>query len=198
MIIIDFIIMIWLAIAGCASPAPVVIDPPTRLVTLGDSITHRGTWPATAATSANLVLVRNAGVDFNTTTQMLARVDTDVLAYGPDVVTILGGTNDRAHGVKASTAMANLGKIIDRLHEYNIRVVLITMPPNTGSVSAWNTAIKKLAASKGAAVADIFPALANSRGGWASGMTVDGVHPSAAGYARMSPIIAAALEAACA
>lgn len=39
-------------------------------------------------------VIRNAGIGGNTTTQMLARLKTDVLDYAPSYMTLWGGTND--------------------------------------------------------------------------------------------------------
>jgi lysophospholipase L1-like esterase len=184
-ILISLIWAMLLAISSAFAPLP-------RFVAFGDSITYRAPW-ATVAASASVDFVRNAGVPGNTTAQMLARLNHDVLAYNPDVVTLMGGTNDRAQGVPLRTAMAHLRTIITRLENAGARVVLMTIPPNTGSVAAWNAAIRSLADSEGVPCADIYSVLANAHGGWLPGLTTDGVHPTAAGYARMAPVIAAAL-----
>jgi lysophospholipase L1-like esterase len=185
-ILITFVWTILLAISSLLTPQP-------RFIPLGDSVTHRGTeWVAVSAQD-NLQLVRNAGVDYQTTAQMLARLDRDVLSYGPDVVTVEGGTNDRANRVPLRTAIANLRQMVVRIQATGARVVLLTIPPNTGSVAPWNAAIRALAASEGCGFADTFAVLANSRGHWLPGLTADGIHPNAAGYALMEPVIAAAL-----
>jgi lysophospholipase L1-like esterase len=193
-VLVSFFAGLYLALMSAGPFTPNATPDPVRLVPFGDSITHRNPTWAAVATQDGLQLVRNAGVDGNTTAQMLGRLDRDVLAYSPDVVTVMGGTNDRAKGVPLRTAMANLRTIVRRLHDRGVRVVLLTIPPNDGSVSAWNTAIRSVASSEGCALADIFPVLADSRGHWRAGLSADSVHPNLRGYELMQPVIAAALK----
>jgi lysophospholipase L1-like esterase len=188
MTLITLLSVLLTIVSGSPMPTPAACFVPS-----GDSITHRNPTWATVASDAGVVLVRNDGVDFDITAQMLGRVDRDVLAYSPDVVTVMGGTNDRANGVPLRTATANLGAIVRRLHDHGVRVVLLTIPPNDGSVTAWNAAIRLLDVSEGCGLADTFTVVADSRGHWRAGMSADGVHPNAAGYSRIEPVIAAAL-----
>ena len=53
-----------------------------------------------AASSADSVTVINAGRNGNSTTDMLRRVDKDVLALAPDLVVMMVGTNDRFNAKK--------------------------------------------------------------------------------------------------
>jgi len=188
----------WSSPTASDSPqaAPSTASKPTdplRFVAFGDSLTYRGSWPAAVdRASPRLKLVRMAGVSMNTTAQMLARLQHDVLAYRPNVVTVLGGTNDRFTGVPKSAFIANLRTIIDQLKAHGVTVILMTIPPNkAGSVTSWNDAIRDIARTEGVALVDIYAVLANSTGGWAKGMTGDGIHPDAAGYARMTTAILA-------
>lgn len=53
------------------------------------------TWgQANTPTGPVFDMIRNAGIGGNTTTQMLARIDTDVLAHNPSHMTLWGGIND--------------------------------------------------------------------------------------------------------
>jgi hypothetical protein len=91
-----------LAQASTASKADLVLDesglfalnPATKqpvVVFLGDETTSQ--WPMS---NPNWI---NKGVPGNTTAQMLARFQTDVIELHPDVVHILGGANDVKDGV---------------------------------------------------------------------------------------------------
>lgn len=181
------------------TPAPTATaEAPLRLVVLGDSITAWGSWPAAVdAASPHLVLVHNAGVAGNTTAQMLVRLDRDVLAYQPDVVVLMGGTNDRCLRSQPATvtqAAANLRAIIERLHAAGVVVVLMTIPPCLGlaHILPMNAAIRRLAAVEGTPLVDIYAALVGKGDAYVPAYQCgDGIHPSAAGYARMAQAILA-------
>lgn len=60
-------------------------------------------------------LVANSGVSGNTSTQMLARVVTDVLSYNPGIVFIGGPVNDAPSSISSSTTISNLTSIYTAL-----------------------------------------------------------------------------------
>ena len=167
------------------SPVP----PAPRLVTLGDSITAASNpcgagWP----TFLSKPPFHNAGVGGNTTGAMLHRLTTDVLAYRPTDVTILGGTNDIYNGVPLSTSMSNLAAIIDAVHGIGATPWLLTLPPFPGhedTVAAYNAALAPLALAHGARLINIYPALAAD---WA-GYSCDGVHPTGSGAAVIARLV---------
>lgn len=81
--------------------------------------------------------VINAGVSGDTTAAGLARLDwalAGVPAGGPDAVIVELGGNDALRGLDPATAYANLDKILTRLAERGIPVLLAGMwaPPNLG------------------------------------------------------------------
>jgi lysophospholipase L1-like esterase len=122
-----------LATTSCADEA--AADP--TVVVLGDSITApigdpdntAQDWFATANEDANLELIGNAGVGGETTDQILARVDKDVLERAPQFATVLAGTNDVYGGVDAVTITANLSLIYDKLTFTDIGIIAFTIPP---------------------------------------------------------------------
>ncbi|WP_328397018.1 SGNH/GDSL hydrolase family protein [Nocardia sp. NBC_00416] len=72
----------------------------------------------------------NAGVNGNTSADLLDRVDTDVVACRPDAVFVLIGTNDVRNGVAVDTYRENLGAIVDRVtSETTAHVALLSLPP---------------------------------------------------------------------
>lgn len=151
-------------------------------------------------------VVAYAGVGGNTTAQMLARLDTDVLSHSPDWCVVLGGTNDINTGVSDAVAFGNLKTIYQRLISAGVRVIASTVTPSTyltaGAVTqAWfrlNQRIRQYAqanpaiilADMGSAISDYSTnpprALANT--------TSDGVHPSAYGAPMMGKVLADALR----
>lgn len=193
-------------LTATATPRPLATPIPTPapiagLVTLGDSITA-GAWPGDiVAADGKVILLHNAGVGGNTTAQMLARLSTDVLAQSPDVVTVMGGTNDVGQNVPQETTIANLRAIVEAIKAANVKVVLLTIPPRTdpsfaAPIRSLNATIQALAGSEGVALADIYPALAQADGTYAPGLTADGVHPSVAGNAAIALVVEDALRAA--
>jgi lysophospholipase L1-like esterase len=151
-------------------------------------------------------LVRNAGVGGNMSAQMLARLQSDVLAYDSDWVFVGGPVNDMAGDVASATTIANMTAILDALALAGRRVLLLTAAPNTN----YNSAPRKQAVSdvnrwirslpytrRGVVVADAHRVLINPATGWpATGMAIDGVHFSDAGALRVGKVAADALSGA--
>ena len=154
---------------------------------------------ANAASGHRLSLLSNAGVSSNTTTQMLARVETDVLSYEPGYVVFLGGSNDRSSGIvsgdeiTAGTTIYNLKTIFDNLINHGIFVFACTLMPRADLVSAalvkdytkTNAWIREYVSENvNCCVVDFTAALADPATGLPkTGFTLplDDVHPSAYG-----------------
>ncbi|WP_169533944.1 SGNH/GDSL hydrolase family protein, partial [Actinoalloteichus spitiensis] len=72
----------------------------------------------------------NAGVNGDTSADLLARVDRDVLACAPDAVTVLIGTNDVRTGVPVDRYRDNLDAILGRVRAgTDARLAVGTLPP---------------------------------------------------------------------
>jgi lysophospholipase L1-like esterase len=189
------------------APAPKKSTAPAkiyRFVALGDSLTA---WPANPWPSrldsidSQLKLIRNAGVPGNLTWQMRSRLSTDVLAYKPDVLFVMGGTNDLAAGVSQATIIANLRAIVTTAQSHGIHVFLLTIPPDSypamvSRVNSLNGAIVSLGTSLKVRVTNIHRPLASSAGTYIARYTSDGLHLSSLGaqvvantiYARIKPV----------
>jgi len=185
------------------------------IVLLGDSITEsNGGWPGTTNTSYNsngffnwghvflghpFQVLKNAGVAGEETTQMLARLKTDVLDLKPGWCHVLAGTNDVGHAIPNATAKANLASIYDQLTAAGIKIIAGTLPPRntyTGTMlndlHDLNLWIKNQGRiRKNFIVVDYYSAVAGPNGGWANNgdvgqvLTTDGTHPGNAGAGRM-------------
>jgi acyl-CoA thioesterase-1 len=180
------------------------------VVLMGDSIT--ALWPdaATGKELASLQIV-NRGVPGSDTAHMLSRFHHDVIRLRPKVVVIEGGVNDFVR-VPLSSTEQNLQAMVEKADSNGIRVILATLPPTgkPGSgISAWsgdsghqkirllNDWIKNYAAKKkNLVIVDYYSVLADEHGSYLEGFTVDGIHPTAQGYARMQPLLRDALLAA--
>lgn len=109
-----------------------------RAVAFGDSFSNRylssGVQTMTSfhawlnALLGDRFNITNAGVSGNTTTQMLARFDTDVTPYKPRVVFILGGINDISAGTSSATTLANLNAIVAKVQTIGAIPVIWTVP----------------------------------------------------------------------
>jgi lysophospholipase L1-like esterase len=106
-------------------------------------------WPSyLAAIDQTLVLKNNAGFPAQTTTYMLSQFDSAVKAYSPNVLFVLGGTNDWAHSIDNNGTITNLKAIIQDAQNANIKKTIILTIPHQCAPSAYsslNTLIKGLA-----------------------------------------------------
>ena len=172
------------------TPAPAKTPRIYKFVALGDSLTawpSDNPWPSRLdAEDANLRLANNAGVPGDTTADMLARANSDVFAYKPDVLFILGGTNDLGHGISQSITISHIRSLIIGSRSRGVRVFLILVPPSSSSGSAGpigslNAAITHLGNIYTLVVIDIYTPLSGSNGLYQSRYTSDGLHFSALG-----------------
>lgn len=209
-------------IAAPVTPAAIarVARRANTIVLLGDSITIQdaaagsttyaaGTGAVGYFAQANVLMghpftpIYNAGVGGERTDQILARVQSDVIARDPGWCSVLAGTNDVAQSIPAATAIANLRAIYDRILSAGIRLVVCTVPPTGYLVSAaqkdtfykLNAFIKDYAANTGGVVlVDWNSRLVNTADGKAlAGLTADGTHPLAEMAYRMGKVWAAAV-----
>jgi lysophospholipase L1-like esterase len=137
----------------------------------------------------------------NTTAMMLSRIQTDVIAYKPDICFILGGTNDITGSTPATTIVSNIEKMVMVLLANKILPVLMTIPPrNTGDAllpltENANILIRDLANKYALPCADIHSVLVDSSTGrYASGMSTDGLHPTIAGHGKISDAVVSSLS----
>jgi acyl-CoA thioesterase-1 len=177
----------------------------TRIIFMGDSITEG--WQATRPDFFRGDRI-DRGISGQTTSQMLGRFYADVIALHPAVVHILGGTNDIAGNSGPTSLDAienNLRSMVDLARAHGIRVILGTVLPAArfgwrpdiepvASIRALNGWIRAYARARGIAVVDYYTLLDDGRHGLAPIDSGDGVHPSAAGYAKMEVALTAKLQ----
>jgi lysophospholipase L1-like esterase len=162
-----------------------------------------GAWPGLlAAEDSDIRLVHNAAVPGNTTAQMLARLRKDVLAYHPDILFVMGGTNDVGYGLAGSTTVTNIRRIVDTAKAQGIEVVLLTIPPNNdipcrsvAKLRKTNVALKALGVAEGIDVIDVYAALATPSGRLPSAYAAaDHLHLTLRGEAVVAATVYAALN----
>jgi lysophospholipase L1-like esterase len=78
---------------------------------------------------ADEVRIYNSGIDGNTTAEMLARFEEDVVAVRPDACLILGGANDIFRDVPVSAIEENLVQMYEKCAAAGITPVACTLTP---------------------------------------------------------------------
>lgn len=207
-----FLSLLW----GCRQeeqvsvPAAPAAEAALTIVAVGDSLTaglgvaEEEGYPALLERQLQDggldVRVINAGVSGETTSGTLARIDW-VLTLQPDIVILETGANDGLRGIDPGLVRENIRRIIERLEEKRIVVVLagMRMVWNLGPVytADFNRIYAEIAKEKGLIFMPFFlegvatnPAL----------NIEDGIHPNPQGYrvivANLLPYVNEAVAAA--
>jgi lysophospholipase L1-like esterase len=184
-----------------------------RVVFMGDSITQIWKQKDPGFFTRGRI---DRGISGQTTSQMLVRFRQDVIDLHPAVVQIMGGTNDIAGNTGATTLAeieGNLASMAELAQAHGIRVILASVPPSDHftwqprvepvapirEINAW---IRRYAKTHGCTYVDYYDAMATQAGAMRPGLSSDGVHPTAKGFAIMEPLalrgIAAAMAGAAA
>jgi lysophospholipase L1-like esterase len=177
-----------------------------RVVFFGDSITDA--WGRSSGTFFPGKPYVNRGISGQTTPQMLVRFRQDAIDLHPEAVVILAGTNDIAGNTGPSTLEMiedNLRSMADLARANGIHVILASVLPAAdypwrkglepaAKIKALNAWIAKYCAEKKLTYLDYYTAMAGDDGGMKPGISRDGVHPNAEGYAIMGPLAEKAIE----
>lgn len=184
--------------ADAALPAPAPGQ--QRVVFYGDSITDA--WGRVRGDFFPGKPYINRGISGQTTPQMLIRFQQDVVHLLPAAVVILAGTNDVAGNTGPETPEMiedNFRSMAAIAHQNHIKLILASILPASAypwkpgiqpadEIRALNGWLKDFAQADGDTYLDYYTALADPEGGMKPGLSVDGVHPTAEGYAIMSPL----------
>jgi lysophospholipase L1-like esterase len=177
---------------------------PVRIVCIGDSITgvyyHSGSlraYPEMLQIALRKIhpqaqiTVRNAGISGDTTTGGLKRLERDVLAHKPHLVTVMFGMNDLVR-TPVSDFQNNLREIIRRCRAIDAEVVLCTQnsivesPQRPGvKLAEFTQAIRDIAKAESLPVADCFAAFESVHSMDALEWNLllsDPIHPNMAGH----------------
>jgi lysophospholipase L1-like esterase len=180
--------------------------PAGRVVFMGDSITDG--WRLDQS-FANKPYV-NRGISGQTTPQMLVRMFPDVINLKPAAMVVLAGTNDIARNTGPTTLKMiedNIQAMTELAQAHGIKVILCSVTPIAdygrvpqtsqrppADILKLNDWLKSYALRSGATYADYFSALVDAKGFLKEGISMDGLHPNAMGYALMTPIAEAAIR----
>jgi len=211
-------LVIGFSLTGCDNGVAEKKYNPT-MVCLGDSLTagygatvpkaddKTKSYPAYLQNKVNIPVI-NAGVSGNTTSQALARINTDVLSQNPQIVIILLGANDLLQWVNIADTEYSLQEIISKINNGNRKIYLakfytdeigLEIGKSMGAgllpeeavlslINDYNTMFNTLASSNNVTlIEDIWD------GVWGVNMS-DEYHPNAAGYETMAGNIFKAIQ----
>jgi lysophospholipase L1-like esterase len=155
--------------------APPAANP--TIVMLGDSLTQLADWPSLTGCHR----IANFGVGGHTTSQMLARIP-EIIAIKPDLVFLMGGSNDALRGLDMTRALENIHLMKVALEATGIETVILQPPPLKKMPTA-------LAGIQNAATLSI---------NWDYGdLLVDGVHLRKSGYLKWRNAIKPTIDRFC-
>jgi lysophospholipase L1-like esterase len=173
-----------------------------RVVFFGDSITDAWGRSETTGVFFPGKPYVNRGISGQTTPQMLVRFQQDVVHLHPAAVVILAGTNDIAGNTGPSTQQMiedNFTSMADIARQSGIKVVLASITPAyeypwrpgihpVERIRELNQWLKDFCAKNGYVYLDYYSSMADEHGAMLPGLSSDGVHPTAKGYAVMAPL----------
>jgi lysophospholipase L1-like esterase len=179
-----------------------------RVVFYGDSITDSwGRQPETGEFFPGKPYV-NRGVSGQTTPQMVVRFRQDVINLHPAAVVILAGTNDVARNTGPMTPEMtedNFRSMVDLAKANGIRVIVASILPAADypwrrgltpapKIKVLNDWLRGYCVNHSVTYLDYYSAMVAADGAMKPGISFDGVHPNAQGYAIMAPLAQAAID----
>lgn len=172
-----------------------------EVVFMGNSITDF--WPTQDPQFFYQNNFTGRGIGGQTSDQMLARFQQDVIDLKPKAVVILAGINDIAENngpISLDSIFANIVSMTELAKQNDIKVMLCSVLPcdsllwrpqinPTGKVRELNAMIKDYAAKNSICYVDYYTALAAPNGGLPPEIAPDHCHPKKQGYKIMESIV---------
>jgi lysophospholipase L1-like esterase len=173
---------------------------PVDIVFMGDSITEGWMDKRPGFFTRGRI---DRGIGGQTTSQMVLRMFSDVVALKPKAVHIMAGTNDIAGNTGPMTPQMtenNIEAMSDIARRHGIKVLLAPIPPAASfpwrpgletrpRIAELNRWLKRFASESGATWIDYWSVLDDGTGAMKPGLASDGVHPTEAGYDAMATVI---------
>jgi len=177
-----------------------------RVIFLGSSIFER--WSDLMPEFFDNKNYINRGISGQISPQLLIRFRQDVIDLKPKAVIILAGSNDIAGStghVSNATIMDNIRSMSELARLHNIQVILCAYLPvydypwrkglePAEKIISLNKEIQAYASKEGFVLLDYFNPLVDERNGQKKELTLDGVHPNAAGYKIMAKVTEEAIK----
>ena len=156
---------------------------PSSIAFVGDSLTAAGRWDEWLPEYT----VTNHAAGGATTADALGGIDV-VLAGRPDAYVLLIGTNDLAWRKSVEHVVRNVESILATVHKQQpttrilVQSVLPREPEFEASIRDINRHLRQFASTVHAQFLDLWPVLADERGGLSPAHSEDGLHLTPAGY----------------
>jgi lysophospholipase L1-like esterase len=178
---------------------------PVDVVFMGDSITEGWFDKRPGFFTRGRI---DRGIGGQTSSQMVLRMMSDVVALKPRVVHIMAGTNDIAGNTGPMTAQMsedNVRAMTDVARSHGIAALIASVPPaasfpwapkieTRAAIEELNRRLKGVARDTGSVWIDYHPVLDDGTGAMKPGLADDGVHPTEAGYDAMASVIEPVLQ----
>ncbi|GGZ13501.1 hypothetical protein GCM10007049_01640 [Echinicola pacifica] len=175
-------------------------------VLMGDSITESWERADSAFFKDNPLI--NRGISGQTTAQMLLRFRQDVLALEPQVVAILGGTNDLAANRGPSTIpqiTGNIFSMAELAQAKGLKVILCSVLPAANyswrpgiapseDILAINKILAEYALKNNLKYLDYYSPMVDENKALKPGLGRDTVHPSLEGYQIMEKLLLESIQ----
>jgi lysophospholipase L1-like esterase len=173
-----------------------------RIVFFGDSITDAWGRTVSAGEFFPGKPYVNRGISGQTTAQMVVRFQQDVVHLRPAAVVILAGTNDIAGNTGPTTQRMiedNYTSMANIATQNGIKVIFASITPAAAypwkpginpvpRIQGLNKWLQDFCSHNGCVYLDYYSSMADTNGGMLPGLSSDGVHPTAKGYAVMAPL----------
>ena len=164
------------------------------LVALGDSITYgfpytpQYSWVEHIKKVTDWQVV-NSGISGDTLDDMLMRLGRDVLAYRPDYVILMGGTNDFYIGMSQPQVRASFLAIMEALERERSKVLVgLPLPVDDmteGALRLWRQWLRAYCDKRMLPVIDFYRDFIDGEGRIREELLLDGCHPRIKGYEVM-------------
>ncbi len=165
-----------------------------KIVFFGDSQIDLW-WMAPSFGSLPVV---NKGISGDWALRAVERFDRDVIALKPKKLVMLIGTNDLGNGRSIEDISTNIEAMVKSAESKDIETFLCSVLPVRGKyisnhplddIIKINSKLKKIAQKNNTKYIDFHTPLIDSAGTFSINYTADGLHPSRAGYAKMTKIL---------
>jgi lysophospholipase L1-like esterase len=185
------------SVATLSSNGHDILSSSNRIVFLGDSQTgpiHGFVNLASATSQGKLWNVKNAGIGGHTSTDMLARLDRDVIAHRPAMCNILAGTNNLGD---VELLKKDITEMVDRLQAAQITPILCSLLTDNYSYhavyrankAAYHQWLRSFAEERDLLFVDLYSVLLDSAtGNFKHGKDHDGLHASLEGQRELAQV----------
>lgn len=167
----------WVEVRSMASTG-------NRWVWDGDSITNgfNGVQTVAAILNGKMVIAGNVAAPGQRLDEILARIGA-TLAYKPDGIWLMAGTNDAGIGRTPADFAVLLNAYIDKVLGSGIQLILSLIPPrsdaNNLNAQKINVTIRRVAGLRGVPLCDPWETFRANDGTWVAGASGDLIHPYA-------------------